>query len=154
MEYIFKEYFKVSIWTYDGKDILSHNDLPEETTDIVYRINYTDNTSYIGKKTIRADRRLKPTKEQLAIRKNYKRVESKLLPFKDYIGSSKENDGKDIRNKVILFCCSNKRTATYLESKLLFMHNVLENDIFNNKNILGSFYGNCLDGLINNSKDK
>ena len=104
---------------------------------------------YIGKKTIRSELRLKPTKEQLAIRKNYKRVEVKDIPFINYVGSSSENKGKEIVGKDIIYCCSNKRTATYLETRLLMSNKCIEsNEVFTNKNVLGKFFNNCLDGLI------
>jgi hypothetical protein len=135
-------------WLYKGSEIKSHDDIPENCTDIVYQIYYTDGSSYIGKKTVRSERRLKPTKAQLAIRKNYKRVEMKNQPFVDYTGSSSENDGKIVKLKYILYMCSDKRTATYLEVRELMEHRALEVTSFNNKNISGRFFSNCLDGLI------
>lgn len=134
-------------FTYKGKEIASHDDLPEEITHIVYELCFDDDTRYIGFKTVRSMRRLKPTKEQLAIRKNYKRVECKNLPFVDYAGSSKENVGKTLVSKEILYLTTNKRTATYLEAKLLFINEVLENDRYTNKNINGKWFDNCLSGL-------
>jgi hypothetical protein len=136
------------IWTYKGKEIHSHDDLFPECTDIVYELTFTDGTKYIGKKVVRSMRRLKPTKAQLAIRKNYKRVELKDLPFIDYTGSSSENDNKTLSKKEILYQSSNKKTATYLEASLLFINNVLFTDEYNNKNILGTMYDNSLDGLL------
>lgn len=135
-------------WTYKDKEILSHDDLPEECTDFVYELKFSDETHYIGKKTVRSMRRLKPTKEQLAKRKNYKRVELKNLPFVRYIGSSAENEGKIIIAKEILYLSSNKKTATYIETALLFGNDVLFTDKYNNKNIGGVFFDNSLDGLI------
>ncbi len=135
-------------WKSKIGEIYSHNDLPDECTHIVYKVHFTDGTKYIGYKTVRSMRRLKPTKAQLAIRKNYKRVELKELPFIDYTGSSKENDGKVVRYKEILHFCSNKRTATYLETQLLFEANALTNEYYNNKNIGGKWFDNCLDGFI------
>lgn len=141
------------MWYYKNKIIREHNDLPEGTTHIVYRLTFSDSMQYIGYKTVRSERRLKPTKAQLAIRKNYKRVELKDLPFIDYVGSSKENDGKVVTQKEIIYCCSNKRTATYLESKLLFSFGAIENDsVYTNQNINGKWFSNCLEGLINEYK--
>ncbi len=135
-------------WRFNSQEIRSHSDLADDCTDIVYIIRFTDGTSYIGKKAVRSMRRLKPTKKQLAIRKNYKRMELKDLPFMNYTGSSDENIGKVIRYKEILHQCSNRKTSTYLETKLLFENDVLFNEWFSNKNISGSFYDNSLDGLI------
>ena len=136
-------------WKYKGKDILSHDDLDDKCTDFVYCLTFKDGMKYIGKKTIRSERRLKPTKEQLAIRKNYKRVEVKDIPFVKYVGSSVENKGREVVSKDIIYCCSNKRTATYLETRLLMGNKSIEsNELFTNKNVLGRFFDNCLDGLI------
>ena len=135
-------------WIFDGKEILSHSDLPEECTDFVYELTFTDGTRYIGKKTIRSIRKKKPTKAQLAKRKNFSRKEMTNLPFVDYVGSSTENDGKTLSYKEILYLSSNKKTASYLEMIMLVMNDVLFNDTFNNKNISGTYYDNSLEGLI------
>jgi len=137
------------MWRYRDKPIRTHSDLPEGTTHIVYRLTFSDSMMYFGYKTIRSERRLKPTKAQLAIRKNYKRVEWKDLPFVDYKGSSKENKDKTVVDKEILCCTSNKRTATYLETKLMFSFSVIENDeLYTNANIGGKWFSNCMEGLI------
>ena len=135
-------------WTYRGKSILSHDDLPENCTDFVYELVFSDGTKYLGKKTIRSMRRIKPTKAQLAIRKNYKRVELKNSPFIDYKGSSSENEDKTLVSKEILYLSSNKKSASYMETALLFENNVLFDDTYNNKNISGTYYDNSLEGLI------
>lgn len=135
-------------WTYNNKDIKSHLDLHEDCTDIVYMLTFVSGNKYIGKKTVRSIRRLKPTKKQLAIRKNYVRKELVNLPFMDYEGSSSENEGETLLYKEILFQCSDKRTATYLEAKMLFTSNALESDEYNNANILGKFYRSGISGII------
>jgi hypothetical protein len=135
-------------WTYEGKEIKSHEDLDPLCTDIVYCIYYTNGQMYFGKKRVRAMRRLKPTKAQLAIRKNYVRKEIKDLPFLDYVGSSKETEGLEIAAKEIIYQCSTKQTATYLEAMLLFDVNALIDPLYVNSNILGSFFDSALNGLI------
>ena len=137
-------------WKYKGRDILSHKDIPSEAVGFVYRLTYDDGRMYIGSKLTRSERRLKPTKAQLAIRKNYKRVELKDLPFIKYVGSSKDIPiGLKLTEKRIIAFTSNKRTLTYLETKLLFKHSVLESDeVYLNKSISGKYFDNCLDGLI------
>ena len=72
----------------------------------------------------------------------------KDLPFINYFGSSEENAGKVVKSREILHFTSNKRTATYLETKLLFENNILFNDTFNNKNIGGRHFDNAMDGII------
>lgn len=135
-------------WKYNNKEIKSHDDLPKEATDIVYLITYDDGKKYLGKKTIRANRRLQPTKAQLAIRKNYKRVELKDMPFTKYNGSSKLTVGKTIISKEILFLCSNKRSSGYLETRELMSRRAIETDEYVNANINGKYFDNSLDGLI------
>lgn len=136
------------MWLYEGKEVHSHDDLKPECTDFVYLITYKSGKKYIGKKSVRSMRRLKPTKEQLKIRKNYKRVEMKNLPFVNYGGSSKEVEGQEIETKEILYQCSTKKAATYIETALLFEHEAIFSEEFLNKNILGSFFDNDLDGLL------
>ena len=135
-------------WMYKGKVIHGHSDLPDNCTDFVYELKFSDGTKYLGKKTIRSMRRIKPTKAQLAIRKNYKRVELKNLPFVNYEGSSEENKDKTLISKEILYLSSNKKSASYIETALLFENDVLFNDTYNNKNISGTYYDNSLEGLI------
>lgn len=77
-------------------------------------------------------------------------VKTKLVPYdvvskesnwKVYKGSSKNLVGLKIKEKTILHLCPTKRNMTYMETKLLFEHNVLdEGTKFVNDNILGKFY--------------
>lgn len=135
-------------WLYQDKPVKSHDDLFSECTDIVYLLEFTDDTKYIGKKVVRSIRRLKPTKAQLAIRKNYVRKELKNAPFVKYEGSSSENKDKVIKSKTILYQCSTKKAATYIETALLFEYNAIFIEEYTNKNILGKFFDNDLEGLL------
>jgi poly-gamma-glutamate capsule biosynthesis protein CapA/YwtB (metallophosphatase superfamily) len=74
-------------------------------------------------------------------------------PFLNYEGSCKDTEGLVIAAKEILYQCNNKRTATYLEAKVLFDSDALTDPIWINSNILGSFFDNCLDGLIETEKE-
>lgn len=136
------------MWTYKNKEIKCHEDLEPNCTDIVYQITYVSGKKYIGKKNVRAMRRLKATKAQKAVRKNYKRVELKNIPFVNYEGSSKETEGQLIESKEILLQCSDRRTATYIEAGCLFEVDAIFNKEYLNKNILGSFFDNALNGVI------
>ena len=135
-------------WIYKDKPVNSHDDLLPECTDIVYCIYYTSGKKYVGKKCVRTMRRLKPTKKQLAIRKNYKRVEQKDQSFVDYVGSSKETEGHEISYKEILYQCSTKKAATYIEAGILFNENAIFDDEYLNLNISGRFFDQDLDGLL------
>lgn len=136
------------LWTYRNKPVASHDDLLPECTDFVYCITYESGKKYIGKKTVRSMRRLKPTKKQLAIRKNYKRVEQKDLPFVDYVGSSKETVGEVVASKEILYQTSTKKASTYIEAGILFNEDAIFGDEYLNLNISGRFFDNDLDGLL------
>lgn len=77
-------------------------------------------------------------------------VKSKLVPYdvvskesnwKTYNGSSQNAKGLKIKEKHIIHLCPTKRNMTYMETKLLFENNVLEEGTnFINDNILGKFY--------------
>lgn len=136
------------MWLYKEKKVKSHEDLLPECTDIVYCIYYTSGKKYVGKKAVRSMRRLKPTKAQLAIRKNFKRVEQKDVPFIDYEGSSKETVGEVVQFKEILYQCSTKKSATYIEAGILFNEDAIFTDEYLNLNIIGKFFDNDLNGLL------
>ena len=122
-------------WIHNDKEITSHDDFTDDVVGFIYRIDYSCGKSYVGKKLVRSERRLKPTKAQLAIRKNYKRVEMKNLPFVKYNGSSKNTSGLKIAKKEIIELCSSKIDLTYCETKWLFRFDVLFDDMFlNGKN--------------------
>ena len=136
------------MWVYKEKEIHSHDDLLPECTNIVYCIYYESGKRYVGKKSVRAKRRLNPTKAQLAIRKNYKRVELKDQHFVDYVGSSKETEGQVVSYKEILYQTSTKKAATYIEAGILFNENAIFSDDYLNLNISGTFFDNDLNGLL------
>jgi hypothetical protein len=135
------------MWIYKGKEVNGHEDLLEGCTDFVYVIRYTDGKAYIGKKTIRSIRRLKPTKKQLAIRKNYVRKELVNLPFVKYEGSH-DKEGLEVSEKEIIWQCSTKKAATYLETGMLFAYDCIFDDDYLNENIAGTHFNNSLDGLL------
>lgn len=136
------------MWLFDYKEIFTHADLLPGCTDFVYRINYNNGQTYIGKKTVRSIRRLKPTKAQLAQRKNYVRKELIELPFINYEGSHTLAADLTIDAKQILYQCNTKKAATYLEAALLFHYDALFDPTYLNENISGTFFDNSLDGLL------
>lgn len=134
-------------WIYQGEEIDS---LPDEVMYMVYKIDYTNGTSYVGMKVVRSELKQTPLK---GMRKNAVRRVLKQSNWKTYIGSSKENVGLEIALKTILHLCSNKRSSTYLEAKEILSRGALENDKYNNANCLGKFFkGNCLEGLLEYEK--
>ena len=133
-------------WIYQGEEIDS---LPDEVMYMVYKIDYTNGTSYVGMKVVRSELKQTPLK---GMRKNAVRRVLKQSNWKTYIGSSKENVGLEIALKTILHLCSNKRSASYLETKELFTRGAIEGSEYNNLNISGRYYSNCLDGLLTYEK--
>ena len=136
------------MWLYENKEINSHDDLLPECTAIVYVIHYVNGQRYIGQKTVRSIRRKKPTKEQLAKRKNYVRKEWTNLPFVDYEGSMDKSECPEIESKEILYQCKGKKAPTYVEAALLFQYDAIFSDDYLNKNILGKFFDNDLEGVL------
>lgn len=149
------------VWTYKDKPILSHDDLHPLCTWFVYELEFTDGTKYIGQKKVRTTKEL-PLLKNGNKRPNHikfqnrnrkgKRVTLEVISinkkFDTYEGSSEENKGKTVSNKLILFQTKDSKASTYLEADLLFRNEVLFTDKYNNKNILSSFYDNSLEGLI------
>lgn len=137
----------MGFWIYRERIIESHDDLLPECTDIVYLITYTDGRKYLGKRAVRSVRRLKPTKAQLKVRKNYVRKELVNLPFAKYEGSH-GIEGLEIAEKEILYQCSTRKASTYIESALLFEYDAIFDPAFLNQNIGGTFFDNDLKGLL------
>lgn len=131
------------MWIYKGKEIYNHDDLLPNCTDFVYIICYASGHYYIGKKTIRSIRRKPPLKGK----KRNRRILTNH-PFKDYIGSHESGVGLQITSKEILYQCSDKKAATYLETGLLFHYDAIFDPTYLNECIGGTFYENSLDGLM------
>lgn len=136
-------------WEYKNTTVTSHDDLHEDCQVFVYELTYADGRKYIGKKQVRAMRRKKPTKKQLSIRKNYKRVEMTNLPFANYEGSLENIDLPVVVKKEILYQCSNKISATYMETALLFKTDAVISKKYLNRNIMGKFFDNATEGVLN-----
>lgn len=132
-------------WTYKGAVISSHNDLHPNCTDFVYLITYADGKKYIGKKAVRANRRKPPLKG-----KKRNRIVFSDLPFKNYKGSH-NTETQEILSKEILYQCSSRKSATYVETAILFEWDAIFLDEFVNENILGKFYKNDCDGVLNDN---
>ena len=129
-------------WIYNEREV---KELPENIAYFVYIITYNDNRKYIGMKSVWTTLRIKPL---VGMRKNAKRTKLTESKWKTYRGSSKLCAGKTIVSKEILYLCSNKRTATYLEAKMIIGTDAIFRDEYLNANCLGKFYKNALDGLV------
>lgn len=160
-------------WIYDGKPI---TELPAGVIGFIYEITYTDGRKYIGKKTMtskktiparkdgelrpnatRIQKRVKLTPEEIAeLPASKRKQKTKLAPFdvvrsesnwRTYNGSSKESQGLTVESKRITHLCTTLMTLTYMEVEIMIEKEVLFKDEYLNKNILGKFYDNALDGL-------
>lgn len=132
-----------NVWLYHGKGIHSHDDLHPDCTDFVYMIKFKNGREYIGKKAVRAVRRKPPLKGK----KRNRRIMTNL-PFMKYQGSAEICKLLEVEMKQIIYQCSKRKAATYLELKLLIDFKALFNPVFLNENISGTFFKDSLDGLI------
>ena len=116
----------------------------------VYEVTLSNGMKYIGKKNLFSIRKKKFGKKQLAAvtDKRLKKYEViiKESDWKSYYGSSKRlkedvKNGLQVTNREILAIATSKMNLTYLETKHMFIREVLErSDKYYNDNILGKFY--------------
>ena len=141
------------MWLYQNKEILSLEDLPQDTYGFIYiSIHQPTGKSYIGKKSLFHNVRKKLTKKQLVEqtgrgRKPTTEIVQKESDWKTYYGSAKPildllKEGKQEEfTREILQLVPNKKLLTYYECKYLFMLGVIEQqDGYFNDNILGKFF--------------
>ena len=141
------------MWLYQNKEILSLEDLPQDTYGFIYIVTHLPSgKSYIGKKSLFHNVKKKLTKKQLAEqtgrgRKSTTEVIQKESDWKTYYGSAKPildliKEGKQEEfTREILQLVPNKKLLTYYECKYLFMLGVIEQqDGYFNDNILGKFF--------------
>jgi len=140
-------------WTYNGSPITDISDFPKDTFGFIYIVkNNETNKSYIGKKVLYHNKKVKLTKKEIAEltgvgRKPTTKVVTKESDWKTYYGSNKEvmdlvKTGKqNIFTRQIIQLASNKKLLTYYETQALFTYKVLEHpELYYNDNILGKFF--------------
>ena len=141
-------------WTYNKKEIEDLSHFPDNTFGFIYKINHTStNKSYIGKKVLFHNRKVKLTKKDLALyegvvgRKPSYKLVIKESNWLDYWGSNKllkeVMDLEPIENfeRHIVKTAPSKKLLTYYETQMQFVHQVLEKpDEYFNDNVLGKFY--------------
>jgi hypothetical protein len=140
-------------WVYNSKPITNLNDFPKDTFGFIYIVKNTNtNKSYIGKKVLYHNKKVKLGKKEVAEltgvgRKPTTKIVTKESDWETYYGSNKEvmqliKDGKqDLFTRTIIKLASNKKLLTYYETQALFTYKVLEQpESFYNDNILGKFY--------------
>jgi len=142
-------------WNYKNGEIINEvTQFPDNTFGFVYRITHTPTgKSYIGKKVLVHNKKVKLTKKDLALYENtkgrkpsYKRT-SKESDWKTYWGSNKflleliKTEPNENFTRDIIIVAPTKKLLTYYETKYLFIYQVLEkSDEFFNDNILGKFF--------------
>ena len=141
-------------WTYKKEIIENISQFPENTYGFVYKINHLPSKkSYIGKKILYHQRKVKLGKKELAQyegvvgRRPAYKLAIKESNWKDYWGSSKSllevlnNEPKSNFTKDIIILAPTKKLLTYYETQALFLYRVLEEpEMYFNDNILGKFF--------------
>lgn len=142
------------MWLYQNKEVSSLEDFPKDTFGFVYRIIHKPTgKTYIGKKVLQFNRKAKLTKKDLVAyegqigRKPTYKLVHKESDWKSYYGSNKallellKTEPKENFTRNIIAIADNKKHLTYLETKYLFVYEVLEKpEEFFNDNILGKFF--------------
>jgi hypothetical protein len=140
-------------WVYNSKPITHINDFPKDTFGFIYIVKNNDtNKSYIGKKVLYHNKKVKLGKKEVAEltgvgRKPTTKIVTKESDWESYYGSNKEvmqliKEGKqDLFTRTIIKLAPNKKLLTYYETQALFTYKVLEHpESFYNDNILGKFF--------------
>jgi hypothetical protein len=140
-------------WVYNSKPITNLNDFPKDTFGFIYIVKNTEtNKSYIGKKVLYHNKKVKLGKKEVAEltgvgRKPTTKIVTKESDWETYYGSNKEvmqliKEGKQsLFTRTIIKLAPNKKLLTYYETQALFTYKVLEYpESFYNDNILGKFF--------------
>ena len=135
------------IWKYREKEILSIDDMPEETYGFIYKIsNKITGQYYIGKKQVVSVRKKNFGKKKLSTitDKRVKKYEmvSKESDWKTYRSSNsvvKSWNEDEIELEILRFCKS-KKSLTYYELQEQFYYNVLADTNSLNDNLIGKFF--------------
>ena len=141
-------------WLYNGKEITDISQFPQNTFGFVYEVITPEGKKYIGKKVLIHNQKKKLTKVELSEqtgrwrRKTFKIVQ-KESNWKKYQGSNSHLKNQITKGEVtledlkkqIIELAFDKKHLTYLETKLLFQLEVLEQPKkYYNDNILGKFF--------------
>jgi hypothetical protein len=140
-------------WVYNSKPITDLNDFPKDTFGFIYIVKNNDtNKSYIGKKVLYHNKKVKLGKKEIAEltgvgRKPTTKIVTKESDWLNYYGSNKEvmqliKEGKQsLFTRTIIKLAPNKKLLTYYETQALFTYKVLEHpELFYNDNVLGKFF--------------
>ena len=141
-------------WIYKKEEIEDFSQFPNNTFGFIYKITHTPSgKSYIGKKVLYHNKKVKLTKKDLELYEGVvgRRPAYKLIitesDWKKYWGSNKPllelkktEPLTDFKREILLLAPS-KKLLTYYEAQVLFVYRVLEEpDLYFNDNILGKFF--------------
>ena len=147
------------MFRFGDKIIKSIDDFPADAFGFVYKTTHKSGKSYIGKKVLYFNKKVKLGKRELLALPptRGRRVTTKQVvkesDWKTYYGSHAEvkniiiEEGTDVFNREILHICFNKKQLTYYENKYLFSLGVIEKDEgekYYNDNISGTFFSKDL----------
>ena len=131
------------VWQIDGKDVPKITP-PKKYHGFVYELTLTDNKKYIGKKSMWSVTKKKLTQKEVASMVNKREKKWKFVTkesdWRKYTSSSKLFGSREVVKKTILKFALSKRHLTYLETKIMFQRDVLEDDNYLNDNIGGRYY--------------
>jgi hypothetical protein len=135
-------------WSYNGQEIKSTEDMPDNVFGFVYKITNLDNGKiYIGKKQIFSKTKRMFGKKEIALMTDMRKPKYEMVTkesfWQKYTGSNKLlnediKNGNQIKKEILVFCDS-KSKMTYFETKYQFVHGVIEKDSYND-NINGKYY--------------
>jgi len=130
-------------WQYKDGEV-SEKIPPMSVYGFVYELTLQDGKKYIGKKAFWGTAKKPLTQKELEARpskrhKSWKSV-TKESKWRDYTSSSKLFGSREVVEKRIVKLAKSKRHLTYLETKMMFQKDVLENEIYLNDNIGGRFF--------------
>jgi len=135
-------------WLHEGTIVDGVDKMPDGVYGFIYEITTEHGMKYIGKKTLFTVRKRKFGKKESATitdkRKKLYEMVRKEGDWKTYTGSNTDLN-EVIKNgtkytKEILCYAFHKKQLSYLETKELFVRDVLVDDSYLNSNISGKWY--------------
>ena len=139
-------------WLYNNETINDISQFPPSTYGFIYKVTHIPSgKSYIGKKVLYHNKKVKLGKKELALqsgpgRKPTTKTVTQESDWKTYYGSEVEikkllAEGKHNEfERVILKLVDSKKLLTYFETKYQFVYEVLEQPGWMNSSILGKFF--------------
>ena len=128
------------MFKYKDKIIESIEDFPADAFGFVYKTTHKSGKSYIGKKVLYFNRKVKLGKRELLALPITRGRRGSHVEIKNII----VEEGVDVFTREILHICPSKKHLTYYENKYLFSLGVIESDDYYNDNIEGRYFSKDL----------